>query len=466
MRDHIEQYDPDECLRRHASSIGMSNPEKLIKAWRSGLVYLLLDGFDELAPRIATNSKKRAQDLRNSAISLVRRLIEETPSEGGILLVGRNNYFDTNQELHAALSLRDNWLLLELHDLDDEDLSRFISDHGWEGDLPDWVPKKPLLISYVKQNDLLLSGQDGQLAESFDPALGWNFLIDKICEREVGQVYIALEPKELRKIFGRMATLARKKTDRRGPLSFSDCRRAFVEVTGVEPEERSVTAILRLPGMSGSLAGLDSSDLERGSRFFVDTDLADALSAEDVLSAIQIPYEFDGQICDGVVHPLGDLGCRLAYEMLGQDANTLLTGALRFFSEKNTDTARNMSSDLLSIAFTNDATVQQEVLFSNLYVGSLRVDSDADFSNVTLDCCAIETLTIEVDNPNRLPVFQGCQVDTLMAPEYLFKLVTKSLGLHNSIDKKVCETVSTRRFVRMLVSIVCVRKALQRPFWT
>ena len=70
LRDHIEQYDPDECLRRHASSVGMSNPEKLIKAWRSGLVYLLLDGFDELAPRIATSSKKRAQDLRNSAISL------------------------------------------------------------------------------------------------------------------------------------------------------------------------------------------------------------------------------------------------------------------------------------------------------------------------------------------------------------------------------------------------------------
>lgn len=96
LRDHVEQFDPDECLRRHASSVGMSSPEKLIKAWRSGLVYLLLDGFDELAPRIATSSRKRAQDLRNSAISLVRRLVDETPQEGSIVLAGRNNYFDTN----------------------------------------------------------------------------------------------------------------------------------------------------------------------------------------------------------------------------------------------------------------------------------------------------------------------------------------------------------------------------------
>ena len=44
----------------------------------------------------------------------------------------------------------------------------------------------------------------------------------------------------------------------------------------------------------------------------METGLADAQSAEKALSAIRIPYEVDARICDGVVHPLNDLGCQLA----------------------------------------------------------------------------------------------------------------------------------------------------------
>ncbi|MCU9847830.1 NACHT domain-containing protein [Defluviimonas sp. WL0024] len=434
LRDHVEQYDPDECIRRHASSVGLKKPENLIKAWRSGLVYLILDGFDELAPRIATGSRKRAQDLRNSAINLVRRLVEETPKEGSILLAGRNNYFDTDAELHAAVGVNSGWKLFEIHDLDDDDLARFIADHGWEGGVPDWVPKKPLLISYVKQNDLIEGLEADAEMRISDPASGWDYLVDKICEREVSQVYIALEPGELRQIYSRLATFARRRSDRRGPLAFADCRRAFVEITGVEPEERSVTAILRLPGLSGSLNGVEASELERGSRFFVDPDLADCLSAGDVEAAIRMPYNYQVATHEGIVHPLGELGRSVVYNRLGNARNSKLSESLRVFSPQHSDGARNLCADLINVAFSSSANISGEIFLSNVFSTGLTIDGGVDFSSFTFDSCAFESVVIDVVGERDMPAFQNCQMTRVVAPEVMRDYLMRSIVPHNQID--------------------------------
>lgn len=434
LRDHVEQYDPDECLRRHASSIGMKKPENLIKAWRSGLVYLLLDGFDELAPRIATNSRKRAQDLRRSAINLVRRLVDETPAEGSILLAGRNNYFDSDKELHSAVGVTNSWNIYEIHDLDSDDLARFISDHGWGGGVPDWVPKKPLLISYVKQNNLVdeVTSESGMSVA--DPASGWDFLVDKICEREVDQVYVALEPAELRQIYSRLATYARRRSDRRGPMSFSDCRKAFVEITGVEPEERSVTAILRLPGLSGSLSGVESSELERGSRFFVDLDLADCLSAGDVEAAIRMPYNYQVAVHEGVSHSLGELGRNVVYNRLGENRDREISEALRVFSKQHSDGAANVCSDLICVAFSNSVTVSGEVFITNSYSTSIAIEGGANFSSLTFDSCGFESISVDVVDRKDMPIFQNCQIAVVKAPSVMENVITDVIARHNILD--------------------------------
>lgn len=434
LREHIEQHDPDECLRRHASSVGLSKPERLVSAWRSGLVYLLLDGFDELAPRVATGSHRRAQDLRNSAITLVKRLVEETPLAGSILLAGRNNYFDTDHELHSAVGVDANWKLLELHDLDDEDLARFISDHGWQGGLPDWVPKKPLLIAYVKQQRLAdFEEAEGDFTDS-DPARGWDFLIDRICEREVSQVYVALDASELRRIFGRLATFARRRQDKRGPLSFSDSRQAFIEITGVEPEERSITAILRLPGLSGSLSGVEASGLERGSRFFVDGDFADALGAEDVARAIALPYEYSPAVHEGIMHPLSELGGALAYIRLGDSADTQLGAALRHFCANASGAVNGVLADIVGIVFQSGARVTQECFITNIYIPSLRVEGGADWSNFTFDCCAFEQLKFDFVDAPYVPNFQNCQIEKMFAPESVSEDLSAKLSEFSSVD--------------------------------
>ncbi|MHC9420581.1 NACHT domain-containing protein [Sphingomonas citri] len=435
LRDHIEQYDPDECLRRHASSIGMTHPEKLTRAWRSGLIYLLLDGFDELAPRIATGSRGRAQDLRNSAISLVRRLIEETPKEGSIVLAGRNNYFDTDEELLSALGIKKGWKLLEINDLDDEDLARFIRDNGWSSGVPEWVPKKPLLISYVKQHGLTDNVSDSDWVDTSDPARGWDYLVDKICEREVNQVYIALDPGELRQIYGRMATTARRKSDPRGPLSFQDCKNAFISITGVEPEERSVTALLRLPGLSGNLSGVDTSGLERGSRYFIDPDLADVLSASDVEAAVKIPYDYQDSSHTVIHHLLGELGRSVVFNRLGSEAEALISEALRVFSAKHSDGAKNICCDLLSVVAHSSIFIPFKVDFSNLFLSELKIDVDATLSNLAFSSCAFVKIEIEAREPSRLPVFDNCSIETVIHLDDLSSFIQNELVLTNTIDQ-------------------------------
>src|SRR5262249_42139102 len=49
LRDHHGQIDPVEALERHARRVGFAPPESLVRAWRAGMVTLLLDGFDEIA---------------------------------------------------------------------------------------------------------------------------------------------------------------------------------------------------------------------------------------------------------------------------------------------------------------------------------------------------------------------------------------------------------------------------------
>ncbi|MEI4471070.1 NACHT domain-containing protein [Frigidibacter sp. MR17.24] len=434
LRDHIEQYDPDECLRRHASSVGMKNPENLIKAWRSGLVYLLLDGFDELAPRIATGSRKRAQDLRNSAISLVRRLLDETPANGSILLAGRNNYFDSIDELRGAVGAKKDWRIFELHDLDSEDLARFISDHGWEGGLPDWVPKKPLLISYVKQSGLIDTPEGDAQVQISDPASGWDYLIDKICEREVGQVYVALEPEELRRIYGRLATFARGRSDSRGPLTFSDSRRAFVEITGVEPEERSITAILRLPGLSGNLSGVETSELERGSRYFIDADLADCLCAADVISAIKNPYEYPVDTHKSIQHELGELGRSVTFARFGNDGSQTIGDALRFFANIRSDSARNLCADIIGVVFSNSVSFSGDVEVSNGYFQKLRIEGGADFSSITFDTCGFEILEVDVFAERNMPKFQNSDIALLKGNSTMRSFLSESIESRNKVD--------------------------------
>ncbi|WP_449221229.1 NACHT domain-containing protein [Tistrella mobilis] len=437
LRDHIEQFDPDECLRRHAVSVGINTPEKLIRAWRSGLTYLLLDGFDELAPRIVTSSKIRAQNLRNSAVSLVKRFVDETPMEGSIIIAGRDNYFDNDEELCEAIGARKGWSIYKIHDLDDDDLDRFIRDQGWSGGLPSWLPKKPLLIAYIKKDDLFNNGDDDNIRWDRDPVQGWDYLIDKICVREVEQVYLALEPSELRSIYGRLSTMCRRKDNRRGPLTFSDSSQAFIDVTGVEPEERSITAILRLPGLSGAVPSAPDSEIERGSRYFVDTDFADALSAEDLYHAVRSPYHYKYKTHEKIIHPIGYLACGIFMHKMQFKVGEQIGEALRVFSSGYEEYYQNLCIDLIKLATENRERIPQNIFLHDIYMETLDIEDHVDISNVKFVSCAFEVININIDDLNGFPNFEGCQIGQINVNPSVFDEIIKVISVCNEIDEKV-----------------------------
>jgi|SRR5665213_142656 len=49
LRDHVGQDEPASALYDHGTRIGFPQPERLVRAWRSGFTHLFLDGFDEIS---------------------------------------------------------------------------------------------------------------------------------------------------------------------------------------------------------------------------------------------------------------------------------------------------------------------------------------------------------------------------------------------------------------------------------
>lgn len=98
LRDHWGQDETDEALRRHASKVGFDGRDELVRAWNAGLLIPLLDGFDELASqawRIAPTDMRRT---RHEAVRLVRAFVRENQGRLGILITGRDHYFDSVDE--------------------------------------------------------------------------------------------------------------------------------------------------------------------------------------------------------------------------------------------------------------------------------------------------------------------------------------------------------------------------------
>jgi NACHT domain-containing protein len=387
LGDHLEQVDPSECLRRHASKIGFGNEDHLVRAWRAGYCHLMLDGFDELTPRIGS-PRRRPKDLRQSSVALVKRFIDETPPRTSIVTSGRSNFFDTYDELVHTFGHEISWRKLVLVDFNEQQLSTYAQKLQYNGHLPDWLPHRPLLVGYLISKGLLTE------AESSDPAAGWNALINAICEREVRQVHLAMEADELRRICGRIATRVRRKSSPRGPITLEDGKESFMEVVGFEPEERSLTALLRLPGLI-SIESLESKTVpakptmyEPGSRWFVDDDFADAYASEDLYQLVADPFSFTQSVFMGVGHQLGDLGYSVCEFRLGAiDARGQI---LKSFAEVLKTAADNPVlldlvnlSDQMQTAPPAKMTVISNVIGDTIYI----TNEEANYSSIIFENC-------------------------------------------------------------------------------
>lgn len=400
LRDHIAQVQPDEALYRHAEKVGFPTPYSLISAWRSGFVSLFLDGFDELTPPQFATSVNNLRQARRFAVEIIKRFIEQTPTSAPIIIAGRESYFDDRSEAKNALGYDNNAQVFDLAGFTDSDIERFLKTKST--DIPDWLPSRPLLLGYLA-NTGLLDHQD----LSIHPAVGWDQVLERVCQREVSQVWgVGFEAHDLRHFIEGLATCARKKRDGRG-LEGSDLKSVFRETFGRDSDEPANLLTGRLPGL-GAVSG------RPGAREFVDSDFAEAAASGDLKRYIDNPFEARPPLSD-ICNPMGWLGREMSVKnTLDISAKVSIALERATHHENLTTTAK----DLMSILIDN----RKDYTGCNIHIkdadfDTFIIDPDIDFSAITLSRCAIETIEITQAQSTivsgNLPNIQDCVISTI-----------------------------------------------------
>ncbi len=169
------------------------------------------------------------------------------------------------------------------------------------------MPSRPLLVGYLAASGVLSGAfSDGNLNKeslAADPAKGWDYILNRVCEREA-DIEAGIDGPTVRRILERLSTLARQSQSGLGPLSAENIASAFSEVCGYQPDEKGSLLLQRLPGL-----GTDRD--EEGTRTFLDEDFADICRAGDVLLYIANPFGNVQDLFRGADRGMGGLGVGL-----------------------------------------------------------------------------------------------------------------------------------------------------------
>lgn len=384
LREHWGEDHSDEILERHARTIGYTPREDIVIAWRAGMSCLLLDGFDEVASQsvIRTDDKNFMRDARRRALQGVRDFTTKIPAGTGVLISGRDHYFDTEQELASALGIvGKNYLIVSLDEFTEEGAQEFLRRNGINASLPDWLPRKPLILAYLARHKLLEAILEIDSSKGF--GFAWNSFLDRIYEREASLEGAVMDPHTLRHVMERLADSVRSKPSGLGPITGTDLSEAYNLETGQAAGEGVLAQLQRLPGLT-------QRDSEPGSRSFVD---------EDMLSALQGSV-FARQILNSLnpsnKTPLAEMSDRAismaTYLLLeiGTRPETLISVAARLY--RNSPQERvpaQLAADCVMVALNMAISLE----FLSLDFRGIVVES-ASFGCVSLDEICITGIEI------------------------------------------------------------------------
>lgn len=409
LRDHFGQTNPAEVLVRHGTNLGFGNPSHLVRAWRSGYVLLLIDGFDELTTLGIQGIWKKLQEIRYRAMEIVRRFGREQPRNTGIMLTGRAHFFDSDRERRNALAIGTDYHQLALNEFNDEQIKRYLDKRGLRANIPAWMPSRPLLVGYLAASGVLEQVFSGNEAVPFasDPAKGWDFVINRICAREA-EIEAGIDGQTVRKILERLATRARRNQSGLGPISRDEIIAAFNDTCGYQPDEKGLVLLQRLPGL-----GIDRA--EEGTRVFLDEDLADVCRAGDISAFLSDPFNMQLDIFRNLDCSLGDLGVGLTVVKAQESdfTNGKMIPALRVALQENDCAVLLLDLVRICLEFNYPIAVPvhlRGVLIPDLYLHAAMEDC----SELTFSECLFSTLSLGVDlRPDILPRFTGCYIDVL-----------------------------------------------------
>lgn len=405
LRDHFGQSDPAEALMRHSTKVGESNHSRLISAWRAGFADLLLDGFDELSPAQFSTSSKNLRLSRRAAAELVANFVDESPNGTSILISGRRHYFDSIPEMVSSLGADSNWDTFDLGEFNEEQITSYLKLKGKVGAIPPWLPRRPLLLGYLAAWGLL----DETIARSDATAAdGWDYLLNRICEREIKQVPgAAVEAATLRLLLERLATFARSLEGGRGPILSDRISTIYESTFGQAPDARTQTLLLRLPGLA-AVPGQEAA------REFLDDDFVDACRAGDVARFLRHPFDsqpfFEVAAVEG-----GAIVTQALATMASSMTPKQISTAINQATEKRFDV---ISVDLLKATLAaGKSYVGDPTVIRDCYVYDMDLFTDTDCSGITFSDSWFERVNVFSDsdqvNSSFLPSFSECIIEEL-----------------------------------------------------
>jgi len=398
LRDHHGQTEPVEALERHARRVGFAPPESLVRAWRAGMVTLLLDGFDEIATAGWAGKTKRLKDLRYRSMELIRSFVRDTPEATGLGLAGREHFFDGPREMVTALGVSQGFRRYSLSEFSEQQVTVFLGRAGWSEAIPEWVPARPLLLGYLASRNLLQETLEVEAGSG--PAAGWNSLLERISGREA-EIEPGIDPGTVRRLVEHLATLARNSPGGVGPLPADRIATAFTDVCGYPPDDRGAVLLHRLPGLGGHSA-------EDGSRVFIDKDFAAAAQGGALFRYIESPFteKLDAEHWQTA---LPELGIEVAaYRCAKAEfSSAKITAALdRAVQQQRSDT---LCADMcLVLAKRGESYAGPKIFVKDSLIPKLELGaSEADLSGIEFQDCIFGHLEYGVES-EKSPRFVRC----------------------------------------------------------
>ena len=173
----------DEIIRRHFGSMGLTQYEdSVIKILDKDNFIFLLDGFDEVGAQIWSDDSSKLKQIRASALSAVKDLIQKTTSP--IIISGREHYFNSNEEMFEAIGLKssETEILRCKDEFTVEEMNNYLKNLAITTDIPIWLPRRPLICQII--NSLEKEKIKNMFVNSYSASEFWDTLILSICDRE------------------------------------------------------------------------------------------------------------------------------------------------------------------------------------------------------------------------------------------------------------------------------------------
>lgn len=401
LRAHWGAKRANELVRRHLEDLGMTEAgDPIIRVLNKNHVMFLLDGFDELGSQTWSDNPERLKDIRKASLVGVKDLLATT--KAGVLITGREHYFNSEDEMFECLGLdSERTVILKCSEqFTEQEMNQYLASIAPGVSLPTWLPRRPLICNLVATLDKtalnrLLSTDAGEYEF-------WDTLIQTICDREA-KINPALDSLTIRRVLVRLARATRTKAGDVGPISIPDISQAFENVVGSRPGDESVTMLSRLPPLGR--IGADSPD-----RQFVDTYILDGLRAEDLNEAVASHDEEAKH--QRWTQPLRRLGLSLvAQEMKGTGQSDKPYFQYMKLCANNEN--QQAAADLFAAFVASDAgSVDfQGLALSGVHLTQLDL-SVSKVSNATISDSIIEELELHNADPTNVTL-QRCEIGNI-----------------------------------------------------